>query len=469
MTSAPDPSAQPAGPAGPAVRRHRRWWWVPVVAVLVTGAVVLAGVLEHRSWVAAVERYDAQVAEQAGAAQESLARVEALEVIHPAVLAAVAVTGRTLLSASEGQVADPAVREPLQAALDAADGLLATGVERTSEERTVDALSRPNPLRPATRPARHVTIVTGTSPATAELDDAASGVATAASDVAHAQQQWAFDGLQAAVTDGEPVLTESAGLVSDEGTRAGLDAALAASRTSLDAGVGGVPVARSVAERDAVTAATEAVWADRLARTLELRRQQAKDSGIDCSVERCVALTFDDGPGPDTERLLRVLAEKHVPASFFLVGRNVEARPEVARATAEAGHLVANHTWDHPRLTTLDDEEVRDELERTQSAITSATGLTPDVLRPPYGDVDARVRSIATRTGLRVVLWNLDTEDWRTKSTEETHRRVVEGARPGSVVLMHDIHSSTVDAVPAIVDDLRAQGFRLVTVDQLAP
>lgn len=467
MTSAPDPAAPSLDPAGP---RRRRWWWVAVVAVvLVAGAVVVAGVLEHRSWVAAVARYDAQVAEQAGAAQESLVQVEAQEVVHPAALAAVAVTGRALLAASEGQVADPATRDPLQSALDDADRIRAGGIERTTEERTVDALSRPNPFRPADRPAQHVTVVTGTSPAAAELDDAADAVATAATTVADAQQQWAFDGLQAAVAAGEPVLAESAGLVSDEGTRAALDAALAASRASLEAGVGGVPVTQSVTERDAVTATTEAVWADRLARTLEMRRQQAKASGIDCSVEKCVALTFDDGPGQDTQRLLQILADKHVSATFFLVGRNVEARPEVARATAEAGHLLANHTWDHPQLTTLDDEAVRSELERTQDVIASATGQTPDVLRPPYGDVDDRVRSIATRTGLRVVLWNLDTEDWRTKSTEETRRRAVSGAQPGSVVLMHDIHATTVDAVPGIVDDLRAQGFRLVTVDQLAP
>ena len=90
-------------------------------------------------------------------------------------------------------------------------------------------------------------------------------------------------------------------------------------------------------------------------------------------------------------------------------------------------------------------------------------------MRPPYGDVDDRVRSIATRTGLQVILWNLDTLDWKTKDAGETRRRAVEGARPGSVVLMHDIHATTVDAVPGIIDDLRAQGYRLVTVDLLAP
>uniref|UniRef100_UPI001112DD3B polysaccharide deacetylase family protein n=1 Tax=Cellulosimicrobium cellulans TaxID=1710 RepID=UPI001112DD3B len=234
-------------------------------------------------------------------------------------------------------------------------------------------------------------------------------------------------------------------------------------------GVGGVPVPETVARRDAVVAAADAVWADRLARTLEQRRAQGRASGIDCAVERCVALTFDDGPTAETDRLLQILAEKRVTATFFMIGRNVAARPGTARAVVEGGHLAANHTWDHPRLTTLGDAAVRDQLERTQAAIRDATGTTPTFLRPPYGDVDDRVRSVATRAGLQVVLWDLDTEDWRTRDTEETRRRVVEGATPGSVVLLHDIHASSVDAVPGMIDDLRAQGYRLVTVDLIAP
>ncbi|OLT54469.1 hypothetical protein BJF88_09010 [Cellulosimicrobium sp. CUA-896] len=225
----------------------------------------------------------------------------------------------------------------------------------------------------------------------------------------------------------------------------------------------------AVALRDAVVAATEAVWADRLARSLAESRAQGRAAGVDCAVERCVALTFDDGPDAETGRLLEVLAEKHATATFFVVGRNVAARPQVARAVVEGGHLVANHTWDHPRLTTLDDAAVRDQLERTQSAVRDATGTAPTFLRPPYGDVDDRVRSLATRAGLRVELWDLDTQDWRTRDAEETRRRVAAQVRPGSVVLLHDIHGSTVDAVAGIVDDLRREGYRLVTVDLLAP
>ncbi|GLY56560.1 hypothetical protein Ccel01_11620 [Cellulosimicrobium cellulans] len=479
-TSVPPPpkiegmSDDPGGTTSPvpdAPRRRRRvWWWlVPLLLVVVAAAVVVVGTLEHRAWVAAVERYDAEVARVTQDATDGRARAEAAYLTRLVPTTAAEVAGPALLAASEGQVDDPTVREPLAAALQEATALRTTPVTYPEEDRTVDALSRPNPLHPGSRPAVHVEVVTGSEPAADALDEAATAVVEAAEPVATAQRQWAYDGLEAAATEGRPVLAESAGLVTDEGTRTTLDGLLAQATTTLDAGPRGAPVAETVALRDAVLAATEAVWSDRLALQLAQRRDQARATGVDCAVEQCVALTFDDGPGPDTERLLQVLAEKHVSATFFLVGSNVEKRPDVVRDTAAAGHLLANHTWDHPRLTTLDDDAVRDELARTQAAIESAAGVTPTLLRPPYGDVDDRVRSVALRSGLQVVLWNLDTLDWKTRDAAETRRRAVEGARPGSVVLMHDIHASTVDAVPGIVDDLRAQGYRLVTVDLLAP
>ncbi|MCM3534807.1 polysaccharide deacetylase family protein [Cellulosimicrobium funkei] len=466
-----DDPGDTTSPVPDAPRRRRRvWWWlVPLLLVVVAAAVVVVGTLEHRAWVAAVERYDAEVGRVTQDATDGRARAEAAYLTRLVPTAAAEVAGAALLAASEGQVDDPAVREPLAATLQEATALRTTPVTYPEEDRTVDALSRPNPLRPGSRPAVHVEVVTGSEPTADALDEAATAVVEAAEPVATAQRQWAYDGLEAAATEGRPVLTESAGLVSDEGTRTTLDGLLTQATTTLDAGPGGAPVAETVALRDAVLAATEAVWSDRLALQLAQRRDQARATGVDCAVERCVALTFDDGPGPDTERLLQVLAEKHVSATFFLVGSNVEKRPDVVRDTAAAGHLLANHTWDHPQLTTLDDDAVRDELARTQAAIESAAGVTPTLLRPPYGDVDDRVRSVALRSGLQVVLWNLDTLDWKTRDAAETRRRAVEGARPGSVVLMHDIHASTVDAVPGIVDDLRAQGYRLVTVDLLAP
>lgn len=452
-------------------RRRGRWWWAAVaagVALAVVG-VVLGARAEHRAWVATVERYATEVRAESARADDARARAEEDHAAALATLAGAVDAGRAALDASDGQVADPAVRETLRVAVDQGEQLRTAEPEWTTEERTVDGVTRPNPFHPGSRPERSFTVVTRSTPAPGELDAAAGTLTEATATVVAAHQQWAYDRLQSAVTDGAPVLAESAGLVADEGTRTALRAALAEAGAVLDAGVGGVPVPEAVARRDAVVAAADAVWADRLARTLELRREQGRAAGIDCTVERCVALTFDDGPTAETDRLLQVLAEKRATATFFMVGPNVAARPGTARAVVEGGHLVANHTWDHPRLTTLDDAAVLDQLERTQTAIRDATGTTPTFLRPPYGDVDDRVRSIATRAGLQVELWTLDPEDWRTRDTEETRRRVAARAAPGSVVLLHDIHASSVDAVPGIIDDLRAQGFRLVTVDLIAP
>lgn len=188
---------------------------------------------------------------------------------------------------------------------------------------------------------------------------------------------------------------------------------------------------------------------------------------VDCAVAKCIAMTFDDGPGLDTPRLLDILAEKGVSATFFLVGRNVDARPAVVKAIADAGHELGNHTWNHPDLTKKDETTIRSELRSTSDAILAAAGRGPDVLRPPYGARDERVLSIAGELGMAVVNWNIDSEDWRSKNTEATRARAVGTAKPGGILLLHDIHSTTVDAVPGIIDDLRAQGYVFVTVREL--
>jgi peptidoglycan-N-acetylglucosamine deacetylase len=223
----------------------------------------------------------------------------------------------------------------------------------------------------------------------------------------------------------------------------------------------------AVALRDTLADTTESLWSARLGELLAERRRAARADGVDCRVDKCVALTFDDGPVADTRHLLRILDREDAPATFFMIGTNVAKNPGVARAVADAGHLVANHSWDHPQLTTLDDEQVRGQFRRTQDAIADATGTTPFLVRPPYGDVDGRVRSLATRAGLDVALWTLDTEDWSTRDAKETRRRIAAQVEPGSIVLMHDIHRATVDAVPKIVEDLRDEGYVLVTADLL--
>lgn len=188
---------------------------------------------------------------------------------------------------------------------------------------------------------------------------------------------------------------------------------------------------------------------------------------VDCAVLRCVAITFDDGPGTETPRLLQELAARGVLATFFLVGNRVGANAATARAIADAGHAIGNHTWSHPDLTKVDEATRLSEIDRTTQAITEATGRRPTSVRPPYGAIDDAVGADLAAAGFPAVLWSVDSRDWESKDAVATTAQVLDHVKPGSVVLLHDIHASTVDAVPGILDALAAQGYTFVTVDQL--
>jgi peptidoglycan/xylan/chitin deacetylase (PgdA/CDA1 family) len=173
-----------------------------------------------------------------------------------------------------------------------------------------------------------------------------------------------------------------------------------------------------------------------------------------------VAMTFDDGPDVYTASLLDTLAAKRAAATFFVMGSKItpELAPVVARE-ARDGHVVGNHTWTHPYLTQMLDADVRSELTRTTDRIVAAGAPSPQLWRPPFEDTDARVQSISSDLHMTQTLWDLDANDWQGITVPETTRRVVDGARSGSVVLMHDRIANTVAAVPDIVDGLRARGF----------
>ncbi|PRZ08850.1 peptidoglycan/xylan/chitin deacetylase (PgdA/CDA1 family) [Isoptericola sp. CG 20/1183] len=460
----------PHGPdaaSGPGPRRRaRRWWIAAIVAVLVAAGAVVAGVLEHRAWVGTVATYEAEVARVTEDAATSRARAEEAYAASRDALDDAVDGGRPVLAGSEGQVGDPAVRAPLAAALDQAERLRDAEVTYPVSTRTVEEVTRPNLFRPQTLPRVEAEVVDGSDPAPAELHAAAAAVTAATAVVVEARQEWALEELQAAATEGRDALTELRPQVG-AATLGELDAAVTDAEAMTDAGADALDPDDAVALRDTLLDTTETLWTDRLDQIVADRRRAARADGVDCREDRCVALTFDDGPVAETQRLLRILERKDAPATFFMVGDNVAARPEIARAVVDGGHLVGNHTWNHPQLTTLDDGEVRDEIRRTQDAVTDATGSTPFLLRPPYGDVDGRVRSLATRTGLDVVLWSLDTRDWESRDAREIRRRVRAEVEPGSNILLHDIHATSVDAVPKIIADLRKENYVLVTADLL--
>ncbi|MEU9174500.1 polysaccharide deacetylase family protein [Streptomyces sp. NPDC048420] len=189
------------------------------------------------------------------------------------------------------------------------------------------------------------------------------------------------------------------------------------------------------------------------------------DDDTDCAKVKCVALTFDDGPSATyTATLLTYLARYDARATFFTVGQNVVAHPELVRAEARAGNEVGNHSWSHPDLTKLTAQEVAYQLNRTSAAIKAATGQAPTLFRPPYGAVNSTVRG-ATR--LSAVMWTLDTEDWKYPDATKVAQSVISKVKRNDVVLLHDIHPTSVAAVPQILRTLSAQGYHFVTVSHL--
>ncbi|GAA2420802.1 polysaccharide deacetylase family protein [Streptomyces coeruleofuscus] len=189
------------------------------------------------------------------------------------------------------------------------------------------------------------------------------------------------------------------------------------------------------------------------------------DDDTDCKKVKCIAMTFDDGPAvPETATLLSHLARYKARVTFFTVGQNVASHPDLVRAEAKAGHEIGNHSWNHPDLTRLTAQQVASQLNRTSAAIKAATGKTPTLFRPPYGAVNRTVRAA---TALSPVLWDVDTEDWKYRDPAKVARTVIAKAQPNDVVLLHDIHPTSVAAVPRILRTLTARGYHFVTVSHL--
>lgn len=182
-----------------------------------------------------------------------------------------------------------------------------------------------------------------------------------------------------------------------------------------------------------------------------------------------MALTFDDGPHPElTPKLLDILRHHGVRATFYVIGRNVETYPEIARRIVSEGHEIANHTWSHPALPSLGAARLNQEIEKTTAVIQRVTGRRPTNMRPPYGAINERVRQAMIRDhGLDVIMWSCDPLDWKRPGASVVAQRMVEGAAPGGILLAHDIHPGTIEAVPAVITRLKAKGYGFATVSQL--
>ena len=182
-----------------------------------------------------------------------------------------------------------------------------------------------------------------------------------------------------------------------------------------------------------------------------------------------IAMTFDDGPSAKlTPELLDILAARQIHATFFVIGKNASAHPEILQRAVREGHEIGNHSWSHPAFRKMSDESVRAELQKTDEAIRSALGGGPVLMRPPYGSITARQkRWINERFGYRIILWDVDPLDWKRPGPTVVANRIVKEARPGSIILSHEIHPATIKAMPETLDGLHAKGFQFVTVSEL--
>jgi len=178
---------------------------------------------------------------------------------------------------------------------------------------------------------------------------------------------------------------------------------------------------------------------------------------IDCKISKCLALTFDDGPGVHTDRLLDILKYSHAKATFFVLGHRVSAFSGQIARIANEGHDLGNHSWIHRNLPKFSYTFVLDDLRGTTNVIQHTSTQRIKFLRPPYGNINSTVRNAAATLNQQIVLWSIDPQDWLYKNATQVCNHVVSRARPGSIILLHDIHPTSVDAAQCIINRLSEQ------------
>ncbi|MBS4202390.1 polysaccharide deacetylase family protein [Bacillus sp. FJAT-49732] len=181
-----------------------------------------------------------------------------------------------------------------------------------------------------------------------------------------------------------------------------------------------------------------------------------------------VALTFDDGPSKKvTPQVLQVLKEHNAKATFFMLGTQVDYYPDLALEIAEEGHEIGNHSKSHPNLRNMGIQQIKEELDYTTNKIKEATGITPKLIRPPYGSYNDSVIKYAKDHDDSIILWSVDSLDWKSRNAKAVNDVVQKEITNGAIVLMHDIHQETADALPQLLTALESEGYQFVTVSQL--
>lgn len=210
-------------------------------------------------------------------------------------------------------------------------------------------------------------------------------------------------------------------------------------------------------------------WRDRLAvNNAPLKtavKKPPKTDKLQGGKSKKAALTFDDGPNPEsTGAILTILKKYKAKATFFVLGSRVEFYPELVEQIVQEGHQVGNHTWSHKDLTKLPPGEITKEIDLTAAAVEAAAGVSPVAVRPPYGATNKQVNDLL---GIEPVLWTIDTMDWKSHDPKAISGIVKKEAKDGAIILMHDIHHTTVLALEELIVSLQKEGYELVTVDDL--
>ena len=185
----------------------------------------------------------------------------------------------------------------------------------------------------------------------------------------------------------------------------------------------------------------------------------------DLNGKKLVALTFDDGPSPETTpRLLDILQEKDVPATFFMLGVMARNNPDIVKRASKEGHEIASHTMYHQNLIKISASAVQSDIEESRAVFNNILGKTPSFTRPPYGNINDSVRKFVKTP---MILWSVDTLDWKSRDPNSIIAVTLDEVHDGAIILMHDIYSTSVDAVPGLIDTLRFNGYEFVSLPEL--
>lgn len=181
--------------------------------------------------------------------------------------------------------------------------------------------------------------------------------------------------------------------------------------------------------------------------------------------KKLIAFTFDDGPSKNTPKLLDALDKYNARVTFFVVGNRVASYSDTLKRAYMMGNQIGTHSYSHATLVKLSDKEVKNEVSKANAAVKKVTGADPDIIRPPYGRTDARVKKLC---GAPSIMWNVDTLDWKTKNKDKVYNAIIKSAHDGAVVLMHDLYETSVDGAIAAMDKLSKEGYAFVTINEMA-